>query len=324
MLVCRTPYRVSLFGGGSDHPRWFKEHRGKVLSFTIDKHSYLTGRELPQFYEHNYRLVYSKSEKSKNIDSIVHPAFREGIRHFGRGLRLEIHHHGELPPRSGVGSSSAFAVGLINLLEKLNGNTMSSLDLAKNAIYLEQEVLADNVGCQDQIAVSQGGLNAIAFENNEWEIEKVHLAENKLSELEDRCYLVFTGIQRTSSDVTRTLFDDFKSKTTLLKRMVEIADDAIDLFRTSESLDFVGDFLKESWALKRQSNTATSNPELDDFIDYGIMRGAKAAKILGAGGGGFVLFWLAKNQREDFLVKFDRGLHVPFKIDFSGSTFLLD
>lgn len=322
MQISRTPYRISLFGGGSDHPRWFRYNRGRVLSFAINKYSYLMGREIPAIFMHKYRLAYSRFETPSNIEEILHPAFREGIRHFGKELRLELQHQGDLPPRSGVGSSSSFAVGLINILEKLNGNTLTKEELAKKAIYLEQEVLGENVGCQDQIAVSHGGINAIEFSDRGWKLSPLYLSPKMQNELEEGSFLVFTGVQRSSSDVTKSLFEDFSSKEPMLRRLVQIADEASELFCNANSLDFLGDLLNESWALKKQTNKATSSGVLDELIDYGFACGAKGAKVLGAGGGGFVLFWLANNERESFKSKFHKGVHVPFKLDYFGSQLL--
>ena len=322
MLVCRTPYRISLFGGGSDHPKLFQDHRGKVLSFSINKFSYLTGRELPPFYDHKYRLVYSRLETCALIDEIEHPAFREAIRHFSRGRNLEIHHHGDLPPRSGVGSSSSFVVGMLNLLSRLNDEVLSAVDLANSAIHLEHEILRENVGCQDQIAVAIGGVNTIDFLQNSWSSNKITLTTSKIEEIEERCFLVYTGVQRISSDITKDLFENFTSKQRYLERLVDIADFASLQIQTSESLEFIGELLNESWALKKETNRSTTNSDLDELIDFGKSCGAQAAKILGAGGGGFVLFWLPRHSRSEFASKFKRGLHIPFKIDFTGSTFL--
>jgi len=322
MLICRTPYRVSLFGGGSDHPQWFTNHRGKVLSFAIDKYSYLTGRVLPPFFQHNYRVVYSKIETLNDLNSIQHPAFREGLRAFGKEKRYEIHHHGDLPPQSGMGSSSAFAVGLINLLESLSGTYQDPQSLAKEAIRLERDILKENVGWQDQVAVAFGGINSITFENRSWNIQSIHLSHEQISELEDRCYLVFTGIQRSSSDITKSLFTNFGAKENFLSRLVSIADEGANQIQKKTNLDFVGDLLNESWQLKKRTNSETSNKKLDDFIENGLACGAQAAKILGAGGGGFVLFWLPPDYRKKFKDKFAFGIDIPFKLDFQGSKIL--
>ena len=195
MIITKTPYRISLFGGGTDHPAWYKDNGGEVISFAIDKYCYLTARVLPPFFDHKYRIAYSKVEMIKNIDEIQHPAVREGIRKFCPDLALEIHHDGDLPARSGVGSSSAFAVGLINSLSLLQNLELSSEDLANQAIILEQEILNENVGSQDQIACALGGLNYIKFGGEqEWVSEKITLTPSMKNQIERRMVLVYSGI----------------------------------------------------------------------------------------------------------------------------------
>jgi len=293
-----------------------------VLSFTIDKFSYLTGRILPPFFEHSYRFVYSQVETVKKIENVKHPAFRETVKAFGNGMPLEIHHHGDLPPRSGVGSSSSFVVGLINLLDNFSDRQSTALELAQKSIYIEQELLKENVGCQDQMAAAFGGFNTINFLGVNYSASAVRLSIKKQEELENRCYLVFTGIQRNSSDITQGLLNNFYVKKRMLSRIVSITEEAVRLFEISANLDFVGELLGESWALKKQSNSEATNADLDRFIDQGISSGAQAAKILGAGGGGFVLFWLPTDSKERFSKHFNLGVHVPFKIEYTGSRIL--
>lgn len=321
MIITRTPYRISLFGGGTDFPIWYRIHGGEVLSFSIDKYCYLSCRSLPPFFDFNFRLVYSKVETCESIDEIVHPAFREVIRHFSNLRRLEIQHHGDLPARSGVGSSSAFVVGLISALTTLEGVDKSKLELARDAINLEQNLLGENVGSQDQIACSIGGINRIEFGTTQnWIAHPVLLDEKKIEEIENRCFLVFTGITRNSSDVSSGLIDDLDRKKSMLEKTKSLVADARNLLDTNGNLDGIGEFLLEAWRLKKEANPLAATPPLDEFIESGFKAGAIGAKVLGAGGGGFCLFWLKHNDRLRFRGAFQLGIEVPFKIDFSGVT----
>lgn len=323
MLFTRTPYRISLFGGGSDFPQWYKYSVGKVLSFTIDKFCYLSCRELPPFFPNRHRLVYSKVESPKETYQIEHPAIREGIKRYASNYNLEIQHHGDLPARSGVGSSSAFAVGLINALRALQGVRMTKENLAREAIFFEQDILGEAVGSQDQIACSFGGINKIEFEpGKQWKVTPLPLNLEKLTEIESRCFLVFSGQTRLSSEISEGLLSNLHTKTDLIRKTVSLADQAVELITSSNSLDYIGELLLDGWSTKKRMNSMVETSSLNEFIDLGIACGALGAKVLGAGGGGFVLFWLKLGDRERFAKAFNLGVEVPFKIDYSGACML--
>lgn len=323
MIVTRTPYRVSLFGGGTDHPRWFKEHGGQVLSFTIDKYCYISIRDLPPFFNHKFRVVYSKVEETKDVNEISHPAIREILKYRGISNGVEVHHHGDLPARSGVGSSSAFAVGLLHATSLLKNKLRDQETLAKEAIFIEQEVLSEVVGSQDQIACALGGINQIRFlTDGNWMAGSLSGIESLASEIENRAVLVYSGLSRTSSDVSRGIFEDFHLKANLLRRNSQLVEEALSVYRRGENLDQWGDLLAESWSLKAQINHRSTNSELERFRNYAKDCGALGWKILGAGGGGFFLFWLRKDDKERFLNDFQWGIKVPFKVEFEGSTYL--
>lgn len=280
MLITRTPYRVSLFGGGTDHPAWYKTHGGAVLSFTIDKFSYLNVRILPPFFNHKYRISYSKIEEVKNLSEIRHPAVRHAFIKYAQGKHLELHHHGDLPARSGVGSSSAFSVGIINALLSLNEKKVTSRELANLAIEFEQVDLAENVGSQDQIACALGGINFINFgPQNYWDAEPINLSDSYVQEIEKRIILVYSGISRVSSNITKYLLDDIDMKVTEMKRTQQLAEECKKIFLTEGDLSIIGPMLNESWELKRSSNPVAVNADLEIFFMNGLNAGASGEKF---------------------------------------------
>lgn len=251
MIITQTPYRISLFGGGSDYPAWYLNHGGRVLSFSIDKYCYVSVRQLPPFFQHKIRVSYSKVETVDHYSQIQHPAVREALRIYCPNEGLEIQHHGDLPAQSGVGSSSAFAVGLLNGVHRLNGLLLENSELAQMAIDFEQNELKENVGSQDQIACALGGINVIDFEKNgQWTSQKPDLTESQIKAINEYLYVVFTGVHRFSSDVSVQLLDSFKSNNKLMDRNVELVKDALDIFKYESDFSGIGELLNESWAIK--------------------------------------------------------------------------
>lgn len=324
MIITRTPYRVSLFGGGTDHPDWYRKHGGAVVSFAIDKFCYINIRELPPFFKHNYRVAYSKVEMTEKIYEIKHPAIREGFRKFAPNLRLELHHHGDLPAKSGVGSSSAFAVGLIHSLHALRGDSISLEYLANEAIELEQKDLLETVGSQDQIACSLGGMNFIEFGlGDKWVATPIFPSSDYFAAIESHIVLLFSGISRSSSDVSKFLLENLDTKAEMMKRTHHLALKCADIFRSEGDLMQIGPMLLESWNLKKQMNPASVTPLLEEFLGNALEAGADGGKILGAGGGGFCLFWVKPSKRESFIQKMSPAVHVPIRIEHEGSTRIL-
>ena len=324
MIITRTPYRVSLFGGGTDHPTWYRDNGGAVLSFAIDKFCYINIRELPPFFSHRYRVAYSKVEMTKQLDEIMHPAVREGFRKYAPNVSLELHHHGDLPAQSGVGSSSAFAVGLIHSLLALRGETVTLENLADQAIELEQRDLLETVGSQDQIACAIGGMNLIEFgKGDRWTASPLHLSSDYLTEIENRIVLLFTGISRSSSDISKSLLENLQSKADLMNRTHELALECNNILRDNRDLSLIGPMLLESWELKKRMNPASVTSLLDDFLERALKAGAEGGKILGAGGGGFCLFWVNPNNRDFFIRQMSPAVHVPIRISLEGSTRIL-
>jgi D-glycero-alpha-D-manno-heptose-7-phosphate kinase len=320
MIITRTPYRVSLFGGGTDFPAWFCENQGKVISLAIDKYCYISTRILPPFFNHRFRIAYSKVEVTDSYESIEHPAVREAIKLFAPEFSLEIHYDGDLPARSGVGSSSAFVVGLINSLSALKGLNASHSELANLAIRLEQEILKENVGWQDQIACAYGGLNSIEFGPwQNWKISQIKLDFEYLQEITSRMVLVYSGIERISSDISAGMLTNLNKKQKSLKQIMNLADECEKIFLAKGNLDQIGEMLDFSWRLKKEINPHSTSENLNEWYDNAIKAGAIGGKILGAGGGGFFLFWVDKEGREDFLNQIGEVISVPVKICSEGS-----
>jgi D-glycero-alpha-D-manno-heptose-7-phosphate kinase len=313
-----------MFGGGSDHPKWFNENGGAVVSFSINKYSYINLRELPPFFMHRFRVSYSKVETTNKAEEILHPAVRQAFVKYASKLKLELHHHGDLPAQSGVGSSSAFAVGLIKSLYAINGEEIDNYSLAKEAIIFEQRDLLETVGSQDQIACSLGGINFIEFNrNNTWETNKINLDTEYIKDFESRIVLIYSGISRFSSDISKGLLDKIETKSQLMDRTKEMAKDFNNLLKSRSDLSTVSDMLKESWSIKKNLNPFSITQELENFYQVALTKGAKAGKVLGAGGGGFFLFWVDPSQRESFIKKMAPLVYVPISISFDGCTRIL-
>jgi D-glycero-alpha-D-manno-heptose-7-phosphate kinase len=313
-----------MFGGGTDHPKWFKENGGSVVSFSIDKYSYITLRELPPFFSHKFRVVYSKVETTDSAEQILHPAVKGAFIKYASEFKLELHHHGDLPAQSGVGSSSAFAVGLIKSLYAINGKDIDSYRLADEAIVFEQRDLLETVGSQDQIACAVGGINYIEFNsNNKWKINKINLDSEYIKDLESRIVLIYSGIPRFSSDISKGLLDKLETKSPLMNRTKDLADEFNELLMMEGDLSLVSEMFKESWSIKKELNPFSITPELDNFYQSALLKGAKAGKVLGAGGGGFFLFWVDPENRASFIKKMAPLVYVPISISFEGSTRIL-
>lgn len=323
MIISRTPFRVSFFGGGTDHPAWYKENGGAVLSATIDKYCYLTCRFLPPFFEHRNRIVWSQIEIVDDISEIQHLAVRETLRYLEIEEGVEIHHLGDLPARTGIGSSSSFVVGLLHALYALKGQMPSKRQLASEATYIERDRLGESVGSQDQVSAATGGFNRIDFGGAaEVRVSPMVFSNNRLELLQDHLMLIFTGISRTSSDIAREQIDSIKENHDELCSMHTMVDEATNILTGSGDIRDFGRLLHENWKLKRSLTAKTTNPEIDQIYDTAIQAGAFGGKLLGAGGGGFML--LAVEPERQPIVKDALGslLHVPFRFESSGSQII--
>jgi D-glycero-alpha-D-manno-heptose-7-phosphate kinase len=323
MIICRTPYRVSFFGGGTDYPDWYRQHGGAVLAATIDKYCYLTCRYLPPFFEHRFRIVYRKIESCTTIDEISHPAVRETLRFLGVERGIELHHDGDLPARSGMGSSSAFTVSLLHALRALRGEISSRTQLARDSIHLEQVVLKETVGSQDQVMAAHGGLRHVKFHpDGDIEIATLTLSAERISELKDHLLLVYTGIVRTASDVARSYVADIGSRRRQLRVMKELVDESIEILASGMNICAFGDLLHESWQAKRSLSNRVSNSEVDDLYARARAAGALGGKLTGAGGGGFLLLFAPPDKHADILAALPGHIHVPFQFETSGSQII--
>lgn len=323
MIICRTPFRVSFFGGGTDYPEWFAKHSGAVLASTIDKYCYLTCRFLPPFFEHRIRVVWSKIENCRDIEEVTHPAVKAVIKHLQLERCLEIHHIGDLPARSGMGSSSAFTVGLLNALHGLQGQMMTKYDLAREAIFIEQEKLKEAVGSQDQVSAAFGGLNHISFlPNGEFSVVPVTLSKSRREELESHLMMFFTGINRTSTVVSEQVTRDLANKERELLRMRELVEEATKLLAGPDDLTRFGELLSEGWNIKRGLAALVSNGEVDDQMRVARRAGALGGKLTGAGGGGFLLLFVPPERQGAVREALKQLLYVPIKFEFSGSQII--
>ncbi len=325
MIITRTPFRISFFGGGTDYPGWFREHGGAVLAGTIDKYCYITCRRLPPFFEHKHRIVYSRIENVKNSDEIEHPSVRAVLNWAKVEDGLEIHHDGDLPARSGLGSSSSFTVGLLHALQGMRGQMAYKNGLARDAIHIEQNVIGENVGSQDQVSAAFGGFNRIEFHRNDtFEVTPVILRQDRRDELRNHLMLFFTGFSRIASEVAKSQIENLKRREKELKLMHEMVDEAISILQnTNESIDSFGKLLDTSWKYKRRLSDRVSTPEIDSIYQAAIDAGALGGKILGAGGGGFILIF-AKPERHAVIRKtLNKLIYVPFNFEDSGSRVVL-
>ena len=325
MIISRTPFRISFFGGGTDYPAWFKEHDGAVLATTIDKYCYISVRVLPPFFAHRYRLVYSIVENVKEISEIQHPAARAVLQWNGNHDGLEIHHDGDLPARSGLGSSSAFTVGLINAMKALEGRLVSKEALARDAIYIEQCVLREPVGSQDQISAAFGGFNRIAFRpDGSFDIEPLILPADRHHELQSHLMLFFTGISRYSSDVAQAKIANIATRACELSSMYEMVAQAIAILRSPTApMSEFGELLHEAWTLKKRLSDRVSTQFIDDIYEAARRAGAIGGKVLGAGGGGFVLFFVTPDRQAAVQEALQELIFVPFKLESAGSRIVL-
>jgi len=248
MIISKTPYRISFFGGGTDYPQWYLKEEGAVLSTTIDKYCYITCRVLPPFFETKYRVIWSHIENVSTISEILHPAVREGLKYLGIDGEfggLEIHHQGDLPARAGMGSSSSFAVGLFKVLTALRGQIIGRYQLANMAIEFEQSALKENVGSQDQVAAAYGGVNVIRFlKNGEIRIEPVTISPERILELESNLMLLYTGTSRLSSEVAGDFVTNFEKKGSVLRKMCAMVDQALSILAGQGSISEFGTLLK--------------------------------------------------------------------------------
>lgn len=324
MIICRTPTRISFFGGGTDYPIWYEKNGGSVLSTTINKYSYITVRYLPKFFDYKYRIRYYKTEEANNLSEIEHPSVRECAKFVGIEEGFEMAHNSDLPAGSGLGSSSTFTVGMLHSLYALKSYMPTKRELAVNALHVEQDLIGEAVGSQDQIAAAWGGLNKITFGGErKFEVDPMILSKERMLEFQDNLLLCFTGYARSAPEIAKVQIAETPSKYRELNDMQSLTLAAFELLKNSSgSIDEFGQMLNTQWKIKKSLSNKISNSKLDDIYDTGIQNGAIGGKILGAGGGGFMLFYARKENHERIINSLSSKLFVPFRFDNSGSKII--
>jgi len=320
MIISRTPYRVSFFGGGTDYPAWYRDHGGAVLSAAIARYCYITCRWLPPFFAHKSRIVYSIIEDVMRAEDIQHPAVRECLLELDIRDGIEIHHDGDLPKMTGLGTSSSFTVGLLHALHALRGEFRSRMQLAEEAIHIERDRCGDRVGSQDQVCAAFGGLNHIRFAPDDAiSVQPVSLPAGRLQDFQDSLLLFFTGFSRRSTDVVAEQLDNLPRKTRELSEMAAMVEDGLRILTGTGDLGDFGRLLHESWQLKRSLSSRVSTPDIDAMYEAARRAGALGGKITGAGGGGFLLLYVQPDHRPAVRKALSHLLHVPFDLDHAGS-----
>jgi D-glycero-alpha-D-manno-heptose-7-phosphate kinase len=324
MIISKTPYRISFFGGGSDYPNWYNRFSGKVISTTINKYLYLTLKKPPIYFNHKYKISYKITEYENYLKNIKHPVVREMLRHLKISHEMEINYDGDLPSRSGMGSSSSFVVGLMIALMKFKGKKISKFSLAKESINFEQKILKEIVGVQDQVAASYGGFNLIKFNKKKiFEINSFRKAEDFKKKLNKNLFLIYTGKQRMAHKIAKTYAGNLsKEKYNNIKEILDITSEAETVIKKNKPDEF-GKLLHDAWNVKKSLSYSISNSKIDELYDYGIQNGANGGKLLGAGGGGFILFYVPKKNQKNFKKKIGANKTISFNFENDGSQIIL-
>ena len=326
MIISRTPFRISFFGGGTDYPSWFQENGGAVLATTINHYCYISCRYLPPFFEHKYRIAYSKHEQVKRIDEIEHPAVRAVLSYLDCHEKgLEIHYDADLPARSGLGSSSSFTVGLLHSLKALKGEYITGEELAKEAIHIEQKVIKETVGSQDQTLAACGGFNRVDFlPDGSLQLSPIVTKPERVKELQDHLMLFFTGFSRFASEIAKSKISNFEKKRQELFAMRQMVDEGIAILRNEEKdIAEFGQLLDQAWRYKRGLSNKVSTAAIDDIYESALQAGAIGGKLLGAGGGGFMLLFVRPELQAKVKEQLKSLLYIPFKFEGEGSRIVL-
>jgi D-glycero-alpha-D-manno-heptose-7-phosphate kinase len=321
MVITSTPLRISFFGGGTDYPVWYREYGGAVLATSINKCCYITCRRLPPFFEYHSRISYSKVENVRRNDAIEHPSVRACLQFLSVNDGVEIHHVADLPARTGLGTSSAFTVGLLLGLYALQDRMRAKQALAADAIHVEQELLQEAVGAQDQVSAAYGGFNRINFHpDGSIEVKRVLTEPSRLAELEQHLALYFTGFARTASEIAQEQIRITPQRKQELGTMLQLVGEAEAIITSPHrSLDEFGRLLHEGWRIKRSLTQKISNANIDEIYEAGLSTGALGGKLLGAGGGGFMLFFVPSERRQALRERLKKLLCVPIAFASKGS-----
>lgn len=324
MVISRTPLRISFFGGGTDYPAWYEKRKGAVISTSINKYLYITCRYLPPFFNYDYRIRYTKQEHVKKISQIQHPSVRECLNFLKLEKGVEIQHNADLPANAGLGSSSSFTVGLLNSLYSLKGKNVSKKKLAQDAVYVEQKLIKESVGAQDQTIAAFGGFNRIEFGVKELiKVQPLLVDNGRLDLLQNHLMLFFTGFARNASDVAKVQIKATSRKTNELEKMLQLVNEAEKIIKNKKApLNDFGKLLNETWKLKRSLTSKISNGKIDDIYKIALDSGAIGGKVLGAGGGGFMVFFVKPKDQKRVKEKLHKLLYVPFKFENGGSQII--
>lgn len=318
MIITQTPFRMSFFGGGTDFPGFYREHGGAVLSTTFDKYCYVNVRHLPRFFDYTTELSYAKTERVTDVESIEHPAIREAMKMLDMH-EIRLTYEADLPARSGLGTSSSFAVGMLNAFYALKGKYADKRKLADDAIYLERVLCKESGGIQDQIAASFGGFNKISFNADGYTVSPVIISPERKLRLNDNLMLFFTGFSRFPSDIQVEAEKSLKSKEAQLLEMLQLVDEAEQVLTSKTDLTEFGKLLDYTWKLKRGITSKVSTDSIDAIYDKAIKAGATGGKLLGAGGGGFLLFYVETEKQKNVLEALNNLLYVPFEFETAGT-----
>ena len=318
MIITQTPFRMSFFGGGTDFPGFYREHGGAVLSTTFDKYCYVNVRHLPRFFDYTTELSYAKTERVTDVESIEHPAIREAMKMLDMH-EIRLTYEADLPARSGLGTSSSFAVGMLNAFYALKGKYADKRKLADDAIYLERVLCKESGGIQDQIAASFGGFNKISFNADGYTVSPVIISPERKLRLNDNLMLFFTGFSRFSSDIQVEAEKSLKSKEAQLLEMLQLVDEAEQVLTSKTDLTEFGKLLDYTWKLKRGIPSKVSTDSIDAIYDKAIKAGATGGKLLGAGGGGFLLFYVEADKQKNVHEALEDLLYVPFEFETAGT-----
>lgn len=327
MIISRTPVRLSFFGGGTDYREYFERKGGAVLGTTIDKYTYVSVNRLSKFFEYKIRVGYSRAELVNNVEEILHPSVRETLKFKNITGNLDIHIFADLPAKTGLGSSSSFTVGFLNALYALEGKTISKQQLAEEAIYIEQKLIGENVGCQDQVHASYGGLNIIEFSNTRISVKPVVISKEKYDYLNDSLMVFYTGMTRYASEIVKEQIKNTKtcSKDSYLERMYHMVFEAEKIISDDKPEEMVGNLgglLHESWQLKKCLSSQITSDLIDDIYDKAMQAGACGGKLAGAGGGGFLFFLTPKDKQESVRKALEGLLEVNFRFENDGSRII--
>ncbi|MBI5366800.1 MAG: kinase [Planctomycetes bacterium] len=324
MIVSRTPYRLSFFGGGTDYPAWYREHGGAVLATSIDKYCHISCRHLPPFFEHRIRVVWSKIELCHEIEEIQHPVVREGLRFLGITKGVEVHHQGDLPARSGMGSSSAFTICLLHALYALKGVMVTRERLMYDGIHLEQDIIKECVGSQDQVTSCHGGFNFVRFNpSGDIAVSPLILSHERSQELNDHLMLAFTGTHRIAAEVAQTVVENIPQRGAALTQMRQMVDEAVAILTSRRDIRDFGALMREGWRLKRGLSERVTNPQIDALFETAHAAGAIGGKLIGAGTGGFVLLFAPPEAQPRIRAALHNLLFVPFRFETSGSQIVV-